>query len=121
MTDPFHIDHSEKIEFMIETDGFALEAVAPQRELDPPVGGYSYTIGFPTHVGFSDIVVFGLTPVAARGLIGMVAEVLRGGTEIPLGVELVGFLDNELRCCFGPGRPRGVGWAVRDGRRVVRG
>ena len=32
----FHIDHSEKIEFMIETDGFALEAVAPQPELDPP-------------------------------------------------------------------------------------
>ena len=98
----FHIDHSEKIEFMIETDGFALEAVAPQPELDPPVGGYSYTIGFPSHVGFADVVVFGLTPVAARGLIGMVADVLRGGTEIPLGVELVGLLDNELRCCFAP-------------------
>ena len=27
---------------------------------------------------------------------------MRGGTEIPLGVELVGLLDNELRCMFAP-------------------
>jgi hypothetical protein len=32
----------------------------------------------------------------------MVVELLQGGTEIPLGVELVGLLDNELRCIFAP-------------------
>ena len=46
--------------------------------------------------------MFGLKPVAARGLIGLVADLLPGGTEIPLGVELVGLLDNELRCRFAP-------------------
>ena len=46
--------------------------------------------------------MFGLTPVAANGLIGLVADACRGGTEIPLGVELVGLLDNELRCRFAP-------------------
>ena len=46
--------------------------------------------------------MFGLTPVAANGLIGLVADACRGGTEIPLGVELVGLLDNDLRCAFAP-------------------
>ncbi len=53
-------------------------------------------------VGFSAIAVFGLTPVAANGLVTLVADAGRGGTEIPLGVELVGLLDNELRCFFAP-------------------
>ena len=41
-----------------------------------------------------------LTPVAARGLVGLVVDAVRGGTEIPFGIELVGLLDNELRCVF---------------------
>ena len=44
--------------------------------------------------------MFGLTPVAASGLLGLVADLCRGGTEIPLDAELVGLLDNELRCRF---------------------
>ena len=96
----FHIPHAEKIEWMIETDGFAVEPVAPDAASDPPRAGYTYTIGFPDHAGFPDVVVFGLTPVAARGLLGMVAELCRGGTEIPIDAELVGLLDNDLRCRF---------------------
>ena len=55
--------------------------------------------------------MFGLTPVAANGLIGLVVDACRGGTEIPLGVEVVGLLDNDLRCVFAPidiARLRGV-------------
>jgi hypothetical protein len=96
----FHIPHAEKIEWMIETDGFAVEAVPADPSSVPPRAGYTYTIGFPDLVSFSDVVVFGLTPVAARGLIGLVADVLRGGTEVPVGVEVVGLLDNDLRACF---------------------
>lgn len=103
MSDPsFHIPHAEKIEWMIETEGFAVEPVPAQPDAIPPRAGYTYTLGLPTHVGFPEIVVFGLTPVAARGLIGLVVDALRGGTEIPLGVELVGLLDNELRAVFAP-------------------
>jgi Domain of unknown function (DUF4262) len=90
----------EKIEWMIETDGYAMEVVPPDPDSDPPQAGYSYTVNFPDHVGFADVVVFGLTPVAARGLIGLVGETLAAGTEIPVGAEVVGLLDNELRCCF---------------------
>lgn len=96
----FHIPHSEKIEWMIETKGYAIEPVAARGDAEPPVPGYSYTIGLPEFVGFPDIVVFGLTPVAATGLIGMVVDLLAGGTEIPIGVEITGLYDGELRAVF---------------------
>jgi hypothetical protein len=98
----FHIPHAEKIEWMIETEGWALEPVAPNVETEPPTPAYAYTIGVPALLGFPEVTVFGLTPVASRGLIGLVVDAVRGGTEIPFGVELVGLLDNELRCVFAP-------------------
>ena len=98
----FHIPHAEKIEWMIETNGWALEPVAPRADTDPPVPAYAYTIGVPALTGFAEIAVFGLTPVATNGLVGLVIDALRGGTEIPVGIELVGLLDNELRCAFAP-------------------
>ena len=98
----FHIPHVEKIEWMIETNGWALEPVAPRPDSDPPGPSYAYTIGVPALTGFPEIAVFGLTPVAANGLIGLVVDALQGGTEIPLGVELIGLLDGELRCMFAP-------------------
>ena len=39
----------------------------------------------------------------------MIADMLRGGTEIPLGVELTGLFDNDLRCVFAPIAPEMVG------------
>lgn len=98
----FHIPHAEKIEWMIETEGWALEPVPPRADTDPPSPAYAYTIGLPALLGFPELAVFGLTPVAARGLLGLVVDAVRGGTEIPFGVELVGLLDNELRCVFAP-------------------
>ncbi len=98
----FHIPHAEKIEWMIETNGWALEPVAPRADTDPPLPAYAYTNGVPALVGFPEIAVFGLAPVAANGLLGLVIDACRGGTEIPLGVELVGLLDNDLRCVFAP-------------------
>jgi len=96
----FHIPHAEKIEWMIETNGWALEPVAADPDADPPRPGYAYSIGLGEAVGFSDVAVLGLTPVAANGLVTLVADACRGGTEIPIGVEVVGLLDNDLRCAF---------------------
>ncbi len=98
----FHIPHAEKIEWMIETNGWALEPVAADPSAVPPRPGYAYSIGLPDAVGFPDVAVFGLTPVAANGLVTLVADARRGGTEIPFGVELIGLLDNDLRCVFAP-------------------
>ena len=98
----FHIPHAEKIEWMIETHGWAMEPVAARTDTDPPLAGYVYTIGFPEAFGFPEVVVFGLTPSAARGLFDLIADMLRGGTEIPIGDELVGLFDNDLRAVFAP-------------------
>jgi hypothetical protein len=98
----FHIPHVDKIEWMIETNGWALEPVASRHDTDPPTGAYSYTIGVPALLVFPEICVFGIAPSAANGLIGLVIDTLRSGAEIPLGVELVGLLDNDLRCLFAP-------------------
>lgn len=110
----FHIPHAEKIEWMIETNGYAVEPVAARPEADPPTPGYTYTIGVPDLVGFPDVAVFGLTPAAANGLLGLVVDACRGGTEIPLDCELVGLLDNELRCRFAPVERRGELFEVAD-------
>ena len=96
----FNIPLDEKIEWMIQTKGYAVEPVPARTDTDPPLAGYIYTIGFPEAFAFPDVVVFGLSPVAASGLIDLVAGMLRGGTEIPIGVELVGVFDNDLRCVF---------------------
>lgn len=98
----FHIPHAEKIDWMIETNGWAIEPVAARADLDPPQPAHAYTIGVPALTGFPEVVVFGLTPSASNGLVGLVVDALRGGTEIPVGVELVGLLDNDLRCVFAP-------------------
>ncbi len=98
----FHIPHAEKIEWMIETNGWALEPVTADPSTDPPSPSYAYTIGVPAICPFGEIAVFGLTPSAANGLVSLVIDALRGGTEIPLDVELVGLLDNDLRCRFAP-------------------
>lgn len=96
----FHIDHAEKIDWMIETEGFAVEPVPVDMDSDPPRAGYTYTIGFPAHVGFPEVVVFGLKPAQARNLLVLVRNLCQSGTEIPLDVEVVGVLDHELRCRF---------------------
>ena len=111
----FSIPHQEKIDWMVETTGWAIEPVPAQTDTDPPVPGYAYTISFPETFGFPEVLVFGLTPVAARGLLGLVADCLRGGTEIPVGVEVVGLLDNDLRCIFAPIDLDGVGPVGDDG------
>ena len=89
-------------DWMIETNGWALEPVAADGELDPPRPSYAYTIGLPDAVGFPDVAILGLTPVAANGLATLIADACRGGTEIPLNVEVIGLLDNDLRCLFAP-------------------
>ena len=98
----FHIPHAEKIEWMIETHGWAMEPVGPRTDTDPPLAGYVYTIGFPEALGYPELVVFGLTPAAARGLFDLIAGLLRDGTEIPVGIDLTGLFDNDLRCRFAP-------------------
>ena len=98
----FSMEHRDKIAWMIETSGWAIEPVPPDPNTNPPTAGYAHTIGLPTTFGFADVVVFGLTPVAARGLLGEVVALLRGGVVPPVGALFVGLLDNDLRSALLP-------------------
>jgi hypothetical protein len=98
----------DKFAWMIETTGWLLEPVAPDYGTDPPFPGYGYTIGFEQTFGFPEVVIVGLKPVAAKGLAGLVADLLRGGTEIPVGVEFRGLYDGEQRAALLPLDPAGL-------------
>ena len=86
----FKIPHAEKIEWMIETAGWALEKG----------DRLCYTIGLHERFDFPEIAIVGLTPVATKGLVDLVVDQLEGGVSIPVDVPLVGLLDNDLRCFF---------------------
>lgn len=98
----FHIPHAEKIEWMIETNGWAIEAVPARTDVDPPFPGYTYSIGFPERFGFAEVVVVGLKPSDSRGMLDLVAGVCQANPEIPLGVPVLGVFDHDLRCMFAP-------------------
>ena len=86
------MDHADKIAWVVETNGWCAEPVAPVN--DPPTPGYTYSIGFGDTYDHPDVVIFGLQPAAARGLIEMLAT-------LPEGM-FVGLLDGELPCALLP-------------------
>ena len=94
--------HREKIEWMIETSGWAFEAIAARVDSLPPEPPLSYTIGLEERFRFPEVVVFGMTPAAARGLVGLVVDLLESGVEPPIGAVFVGLLDGEQRCALLP-------------------
>ena len=96
------MEHRDKLAWMIEQEGWAIEPVAPRGDDDPPKPGYAYTIGLESSFGFPEVCIFGLTPVAARGLLGLVVDIVRSGGEIPIGALFTGLLDNDLRCALLP-------------------
>lgn len=96
----FNLSHREKIEFMLEREGWAIDAVPATTSTDPPIPTYAYTVGFQDRFGFPEVCLFGLTPVASRGLFGMLADALAGGTELPVDAVFMGLLDAGQRCAL---------------------
>lgn len=96
------MSHRDKVVFMLEREGWALDAVPPRADLDPPFPRYAYTIGFEDRFGFPEVCVVGLSPVACRGLFDLVADALAGGTDLPIGAAFVGLLDGEQPCALLP-------------------
>lgn len=96
------MEHRDKIAWMIETNGWAVNPVDPQPDLRPPRGGYTYTIGLHDLFAFPEVVVCGLTPSAASGLLGELAGLLRDGVALPVGEQFLGLLDGEQRSALLP-------------------
>ncbi len=97
-----NMSQRDKIEFMLEREGWAMDAVRANTETDPTLPTYSYTVGFEDRFGFPEVCIFGLSPSACRGLFGLVADTLAGGTELPVGPAFIGLLDGGQPCAFLP-------------------
>jgi hypothetical protein len=96
------MEHLDKVQWMIETNGWALEPVAARPDLDPPRAAYAYTIGLETAYGFPEVVIFGQTPVHARGLVGLIVDLLESGVQPPVGPMFLGLFDGEQRAALLP-------------------
>jgi hypothetical protein len=96
-----NMDHLDKLSWVIEDQGWVAVPV-DAREGPPPRGAYAYTIGFTTTFGRPEVAIFGLQAVAARGLLGMIADQHAGGVELPVGAVFVGLLENDLPCALLP-------------------
>ncbi len=94
--------HREKIEFMLEREGWAIDAVPTRTDSDPPLPRYAFTIGFEDRFGVPELCVVGLSPVACRGLFDLVAEAVAGGAQLPIGAAFVGLLDGDQPCALLP-------------------
>lgn len=79
-----------------------MDAVRARTDIDPPMPTYSYTVGLEDRFGFPEVCIFGLKPVACRGLFAMVVDALAGGTEFPVGAAFIGLLDSGQACGFLP-------------------
>jgi hypothetical protein len=92
----------EKIEWMLDTHGWAIEPVPPDAHPAHPRAGYCYTIGLEALIGHPELVVFGLAPAAARGLLDLAVGQLRAGVVLPVSQPFVGLLDDGLRAMLVP-------------------
>ena len=97
-----NMSHRDKVEFMLEREGWAMDAVPARIDIDPPIPRYAYTVGLEDRFGFPALCLFGLTPVACRGLFGLVVDALAGGTDLPVGAAFIGLLDDGQPCAFLP-------------------
>lgn len=97
-----NMSHRDKVEFMLEREGWALDAVPADADSDPPIPRYAYTVGFEDRFGFPEVCLFGLSPVACRGLFGLVVEFIGDGTDLPIGAPFMGLLDGGQPCALLP-------------------
>ncbi len=96
-----NMDHLDKLRWIVEEQGWAAEPVPPVEEPDPQPA-YTYSIGFEQTFSRPEVVVIGLRPVAARGLLGLVADQHRAGVVLPAAQLFTGLLDGDQRCCLLP-------------------
>ena len=87
--------HAEKIQWMLDEQGWGVVPVRPSESEAPDGAAYTYTFGLETAFGRPEIVIVGLQPVQARGLLDLIVAQYAAGIELPSGT-FVGLLDDDL-------------------------
>lgn len=87
---------AEKIQWMLDEHGWGAAPVRPEDSSAPGGAGYTYTFGLEAAFGRPEIVVVGVQPVQARGLLDLVVAQYQAGLELPADTAFVGLLDGDL-------------------------
>lgn len=95
-----HLGLGDKLAWMVETNGYAVEPVKPLETAEGPRPGYTFTVGFEASWGHPEVAIWGLAPAAARGLLDLVAAQVAAGIHLPVGAVFAGLLDNDLRAAL---------------------
>lgn len=88
--------HDEKIQWMLDEHGWGAVPVRPAESSAPGSVGYTYTFGLETAFGQPEILICGMQPVQARGLLDLIVAQYAAGVSLPADTAFVGLLDNEL-------------------------
>lgn len=88
--------HAEKIQWMLDERGWGIVPVRPADSQAPMGAGYTYTFGLEGSFRRPEIVVCGLQPVQARGLLDLVVAQYAAGIDLPTDSPFTGLLDNDL-------------------------
>lgn len=88
--------HGEKIQWMLEERGWGAVPVRPGESQAPGGAPYTYTFGLEAKFGQPEIVVFGMQPSQARGLLDLVVAQYTAGIELPADSAFIGLLDDDL-------------------------
>lgn len=91
------MSHREKIDWMLESQGWGIEPVRAVDDPRSPFPTYSYTFGLEALVGHPEICLVGLSAAASQGLLDMTVSNLKNGVQLPIDQPFVGLLDNDLR------------------------
>lgn len=101
--------HAEKIQWMLEERGWGAIPVRPEESPLPAGAGYTHTVGLESSIGRPELVVVGLQPAQARGLLDLIVAQFQAGIELPTDAPFVGLLDGELPACLLTLDPEQVG------------
>lgn len=88
--------HEEKIQWMLDERGWGAVPVRPAESPLPEGVGYTHTFGLEAKYGRPEIIVCGMQPAQARGLLDLVVAQYDAGIELPADTAFVGLLDGDL-------------------------
>lgn len=97
----------QKVERTIEEVGWYVVGVFPVAG-GPPSPGFTYSVGFEKTWGHPEVVMFGMSPETAHGVLATIAERLAAGDKFEAGErysELLRDLDATFRAVPKPGKP----------------
>ena len=96
------MEHLDKLLWMIETNGWALEPVAARPDLDPPRGRTCTQWDSRRRTASRRSWCSGRRRCTRGGIVGLVIDLLASGVQPPIGPMFLGLFDGDQRAALLP-------------------